>query len=290
MRQEGKQVVIVDEEGHEEALAVYVNWGAAEIARHIHKIFAVHECKEVVVRETKENIYAWKVVRKQDAPEAKKLAITLGTKHFEVGMEEGCNNTLGEWISRKIGYIIPPLGECQRAEGQIRHPKEPVELWAGITGVQPTMREKEHVLAFRVANKSYVSKPIECTLPYDLDEIMGVGHELSECIPEQPTSVEFPAQPWGHRVDIRVKRFRTYWEIRAPFGDQEEDAGAEETPATVWERIMARDTRLPPYPEIGLTPKDLSIRMVVTMPRKEVEIAVGAMIDGKWIQARTTTD
>jgi hypothetical protein len=30
--------------------------------------------------------------------------------------------------------------------------------------------------------------------------------------------------------------------------------------------------------------------MVVTMPRKEVEIAVGTTIGGKRIQARTTTD
>jgi hypothetical protein len=30
--------------------------------------------------------------------------------------------------------------------------------------------------------------------------------------------------------------------------------------------------------------------MVVTMPRKEVEIAVGATMGGKWVQARTTTD
>jgi hypothetical protein len=131
------------------------------------------------------------------------------------------DNTLGEWLSRKTGYIIPPLGECQRAEGQIRHPKEPVKLRTGVTGVkaiQLTMRKKEHVLAFRVANKIYVSKPIECTFPYDLDEIMSVGHELSECIPDQPVLAEFPAQPWGHKVDILVKRFRTHWEIRPPSG------------------------------------------------------------------------
>jgi hypothetical protein len=30
---EGKQIVIVDEEGREEALAVYVNWGIPEIER-----------------------------------------------------------------------------------------------------------------------------------------------------------------------------------------------------------------------------------------------------------------
>jgi hypothetical protein len=227
MRQERKQVVIVDEEGHEEALAVYVNWGTAEIARHIHKIFAVHECKEVVVRETEENVYAWRLIRKQGAPEAKKLAIALGTKCLAVEMEERDNNTLGEWLSRKTGYIIPPLVKCQRTEGQIGHPKEPVKLWTGVTGVktvQPTIRKKEHVLAFRVANKGYMSKPVECTFPYDLDEIMSVGHELSECIPEQPVLAEFPAQPWGHRVDIRVKRFRTHWDIRAPSGEQEEEA------------------------------------------------------------------
>jgi hypothetical protein len=293
MRQEGKQAVIVDEDGHEEALAVYVGWGTAEIARHVHKIFTVHECKEVVVRETKENVYAWRVIRRPGAPEAKKLAIALGTKRLAVEIEEGDNNTLGEWLSRKTGYIIPPLGECQRTEGQIGHPNEPVKLWTGVTGVKtvhPTMRKKEHVLAFRVANKVYMSKPAECTFPYDLDEIMSVGHELLERIPEQPTLAEFPAQPWGHRVNSLVKRRRTRWEIKTPFGDQEEEAWAEEAPATVRGRIMARNPRLPPYHEIGLTPKGLSVRMVVTMPRKEVEIAVGATIGGKWIQASTTTD
>jgi hypothetical protein len=38
MRQEGKQIVIVDEEGHEKALAVYANWGTAETARCIHNL------------------------------------------------------------------------------------------------------------------------------------------------------------------------------------------------------------------------------------------------------------
>jgi hypothetical protein len=215
MRQEGKQIVIVDEEGHEEALAVYVNWETAEIARHIHKIFAVHECKEVVVRETKENVYAWRVDRRPGSPDTKKFTITLGTKCLAVEMEEGDRNTLGEWLSRKTGYIIPPLGECQRTEGQIGHPREPTKLWTGITGVrtgQPMMRKKEHVLALRMANKVSVSKPAECTFPYDLDEIMSLGHDISEHIPEQPALAEFPAQPWGHRVDILVKRFRTHWE------------------------------------------------------------------------------
>jgi hypothetical protein len=57
-RQEGKQIKIVDEDGYEEVLAVYVNWGVAEITRYIAKIFAVHECENVVVTETGESTYA----------------------------------------------------------------------------------------------------------------------------------------------------------------------------------------------------------------------------------------
>jgi hypothetical protein len=53
---------------------------------------------------------------------------------------------------------------------------------------------------------------------------------------------------------------------------------------------MARVPNLPSYHEIGLTPKGLSVRMVVTMPRREVEITIGATIGGKWVQALTTTD
>jgi hypothetical protein len=170
MRQEGKQVVIVDEEGHEEALAVYVNWGTAQIARYIHKIFAVHECKDVVVTEIKENTYEWRVIRKPGARATKKFTIALGTKRLSVEMEEGDRNTLGEWLSRKTGYIIPLLEECQGTGGKIEHPREPTKMWIEVTGVrtvQPTVRKKEHVLIFRVANKTYMSNPTECTFPYD---------------------------------------------------------------------------------------------------------------------------
>jgi hypothetical protein len=156
--------------------------------------------------------------------------------------------------------------------------------------VQPTVREKEHVLAFRVADKTYVNKPTKCTFPYDLDEIMSVGHALLEHIPEQPAQAEFPVQPWQSRVDIQYKRFRSLWKIRAPFRDQEVEVWADESPATVWRRIMAGVPKLPSYHEIGLTPKGLGVEMIVTMPRREIEVTIGATIGRKWVQARTTTD
>jgi hypothetical protein len=94
--------VIVDEEEHEEALAVYVNWGTSEIARYIHKVFAVHECKNVVVTETRENVYAWRVVRQPGAPATKTILIMLGSKCFRAELEEGVKDTLGEWLTRTI--------------------------------------------------------------------------------------------------------------------------------------------------------------------------------------------
>jgi hypothetical protein len=136
-RQEGKQIVIVDEEGHEEALAVYVNWGTPEIARYIHKIFTVHECKIVTVAETKENVYEWRVIKKPGAPPAKEMAITLGSKCFRAELEEGSRSTQGEWLSRKIGHIVPPLDEFQGARGGIAHPREPVQLLEGAPAVLP---------------------------------------------------------------------------------------------------------------------------------------------------------
>jgi hypothetical protein len=60
---EGKQIVIVDEEGREEALAVYVNWRIPEIERHVRKVFAVHET-------IRENVYSCEVLRNPVTPEA----------------------------------------------------------------------------------------------------------------------------------------------------------------------------------------------------------------------------
>jgi hypothetical protein len=146
MRQEGKQIVIVDEEGHEEALAVYVNWGTAEIARYIHKVFAVHECKDVVVTETKENVYACRVATIPGVQATKAFTIALCTKFVATEMEDGDRTTLGEWLSRTTGYIIPPFEDCQGTGGLIKRPREPSKLWSGVTGgatVQPTVREKD---------------------------------------------------------------------------------------------------------------------------------------------------
>jgi hypothetical protein len=153
-----------------------------------------------------------------------------------------------------------------------------VKLWTGAPAVQPTVREKEHALAFRVADKTSISKPVRCTFPYDRDEIMNFGHTLSEHSPEDSAMAEFPAPPWQLRVDIRVKRFRSLWNFSASFKPPEVEVGAEETLVAVWGRIMSSIPNLPSVNEIGLMPRSPSLEMPVTMPNKDVEIAIGATI------------
>jgi hypothetical protein len=70
--------VITDEEGHEEALAVYINWGISEIMRYIQQVFAGHESKKVLVKRIRENVYSWKVKRNPDTPAPIDFEITPG--------------------------------------------------------------------------------------------------------------------------------------------------------------------------------------------------------------------
>jgi hypothetical protein len=205
-RQDGKQIVIMDEDG----LAVFVNWGTAEIGRYISTVFAVHEHKNVVVTEIRENTYAWKIVGKQGAPPAVDFTIKLGSATFGTELEDGSENTMGEWPSRKIGQIIPTFEECQILGRTVTRQKEPVELWAGSL-VVPTGREKEHTLVFHVAEKKFTRKVVRCTFPYDQAEIMNFRHTASDQIPEQSTLAEFPAPSWPGIVHVTVKGFRSVW-------------------------------------------------------------------------------
>jgi hypothetical protein len=56
--QKGKQIVIMDEEGRTEALAVYVNWGIPEFPRYIRKIIAVYPFKEIIVKGVRDGLYS----------------------------------------------------------------------------------------------------------------------------------------------------------------------------------------------------------------------------------------
>jgi hypothetical protein len=69
----GKQLAIMDGDGHEEALAVFVNWGITKITRYIRKIFSVHTCQNIIVNEVREGLHPWMVERKPDAPAAIKV-------------------------------------------------------------------------------------------------------------------------------------------------------------------------------------------------------------------------
>jgi hypothetical protein len=120
---------------------------------------------------------------------------------------------MGEWLSRKIGRTVPPFEDSAITGKTITHPRKPVMLWTGNT-VTLTVRGKEHVLVFHVAEKKLVSERVRCTFPYDPDEIMTFGHTLSDQIPEQPALANFPAQPWPDRVHITVKRTNGSPEVR----------------------------------------------------------------------------
>jgi hypothetical protein len=239
---------------------------------------------------TRENVYNWRVRWNPGAPPTKEITLRMGSIRIQVELEEGDRNTQGEWLARKIGHTVPPLEECQEVRGGITHPREPAKLWEGAPRALPTIREKEHVLVFQVGSRTLVSKPVKCSFPYDLGEIMGHGHALLDSIPEEPILADFAVQPWQPRVEIRVKRFRSLWEMQAPFGKQEIEVEASETPDMVWRRLRMRNPNLPSFEEIGLTPRCLNPEMTVTIPRIEVEIVIGATISGQWIQAGTTTD
>jgi hypothetical protein len=212
-RQEGKQIVVMDDQGCEEALSVYVNWGLPEISRYIRKVFAVHDYKSIMVNKVGEGLYTWRRSRKPDAPEMLDFAIKLGTTTFMTELEDGRANELGEWLSRGVGPIIPPFHDCHIDRQKITHPKEPIELWAGCPGVKPTVREKEHIQVFQIAKKKFTSKQIRCSFSYDLEEIVMQGNSLSEHIPAQPALAEFPAQPWPVIVHIQIKRFKSVWKL-----------------------------------------------------------------------------
>jgi hypothetical protein len=102
---------------------------------------------------------------------------------------------MGEWLSRSKGQIIPPFEKCQIIGQAIIHPKDPVELWRK-EALQPMVREKEHVLRFIVAGRKYATNVVRCAYPYDMEEIMRMGREMLDVIPELPAAIpELPAQP-----------------------------------------------------------------------------------------------
>jgi hypothetical protein len=125
--QEGKQIVIADEE----ALAVYVNWEAPEIGRYIRKIFSAHDNKSVIVNEIRDGVYAWWVIREPDNPAAINFTIKLGSTTFRTELEDSEENTMGERLSRKIGQITPPFADRHIDKTNITHPKAAAPLWEG---------------------------------------------------------------------------------------------------------------------------------------------------------------
>jgi hypothetical protein len=152
--------------------------------------------------------------------------------------------------------------------------------------------EREHILQFDVAGKKSTSKQVCCTYPYDVDEIMRFGHTLAEQVPEDPACAEFPAQPWNTLVVIGVKKFRSLWKLPSPFKNQEIEVGSEELLEAIWEGFRQKDQRFPEFAAVGLTPRSLSIEMKVTMPKRDVMVVVGAVVNGNcfgitcWIRSR----
>jgi hypothetical protein len=173
--------------------------------------------------EISQNLYAWKVIKKPDTPAPVDFTIKLGTATFGTTVEDGSENTMGEWLSRKIGQIMPAFEDCQIVGVTITHPKEPVELWIGEPPL-PTIREREHVGQFDVAGRMCSSKHVSCTYPYDPDESMRFGHMLANQIPDNPACADSPAQPWPTSLFISLPfypagptRVNVYLYISLPF-------------------------------------------------------------------------
>jgi hypothetical protein len=151
----------MDENGCEEALTVYVNWGIPEITRYIRLIFSAHTCKDITASEVTERLYTWSVTRKSDAPAPIKFNIKLETVTFMPELEDGEEQVMGEWLSRKIGQIIHPFNQRDINRTDITRPKNPVELWPiAPVAVQPTIREKDQILMFCVAEKKITSRQV----------------------------------------------------------------------------------------------------------------------------------
>jgi hypothetical protein len=162
------------------------------IARYIRKTFSAHTCKNVIVDDVREGVYTWTVEREPDAPVATRFDIKLVSSSFMTELEDGKEQAVGEWLSRKIGHVVPLFEQSDIDRANITHPREPVELWTAAPVVQPMVRETEHVLVFHVAEKKFTSKQIRCAFRYDLDELMTLGSTQSEHMPGQPALVKFP--------------------------------------------------------------------------------------------------
>jgi hypothetical protein len=146
------------QEGCEKAVAVFVNWGIPEITRHIRQIFAVYETKLVVVKEIRENVYSWAANRLDATPARTNFDITLGSKTFKLSLEDGSENTMGDLLSRGIGYIIQRFKQCDIQGHKIIHPKDPIPRWPAAPA--PTVREMEHAFVFKVSEKRSTSRII----------------------------------------------------------------------------------------------------------------------------------
>jgi hypothetical protein len=130
------------------------------------------------------NLYTCSVTRKPDAPAPTKFNIKLGTVTIMPESEDGEEQVVDEWLSRKVGQIIPPFEQCDVNKTDITHPNDPIELWPRApVAVQPTFREKDHNLVFQVAKKNVTSRQVQCSFPYDLDETITLGNSLSDQIP-----------------------------------------------------------------------------------------------------------
>jgi hypothetical protein len=109
---------------------------------------------------------------------------------------------------------------------------------------------------------------------------MDFGHSLSPTISEQPTLVVFPDQPWQLDVNIQIKQFSSLWRLGKCFKDQEVEISSDESIEMVWERIRQKVPHLTDFKEIGLVPRRPSTEMKVTMPRRDAEAMVKAVMNG----------
>jgi hypothetical protein len=71
---------------------------------------------------------------------------------------------------------------------------------------------------------------------------------------------------------------------------QEVGFGVEESLETVLERIQSRVPGMPSLKEVGISPRSFGLEMKVTMPRKDVEVTIGATVGNQWYQGKVTMD
>jgi hypothetical protein len=133
-------------------------------------------------------------------------------------------------LSRSLDAKIPPFAHCaieprHRAGPKITFDEEVVPLGRKVV--------RAHLFSWAIeGNLITAPQPTTWWLPYDFAEIMRYGNTVNSSIPADTAMAEFPPEPWGDEVTIRIKSNSTPPASTSPI-----PAGGPQplTPPTTWQ-------------------------------------------------------